>query len=75
MIVINGSPGEGGGRVRSSSVNLTLLTGQPEHLKNKRARRPKPNRQPQYLAAVRAAAAILGAGGLIRSPPAPRAER
>jgi hypothetical protein len=60
MIEIDGSPGEGG-QMLSSSVTLALLTGQPVHLTNMRARRPKPNLQPQHLAAVRAAAAISGA--------------
>ena len=60
MIEIDGSPGEGG-QMLSSSVTLALLTGQPVHLTNMRARRPKPDLQPQHLAAVRAAAAISGA--------------
>jgi len=88
IIEIDGSPGEGGGQVLSSSVTLALLTGQPVHLMNLRARKPKPGLQRQHLAAVRAAAAISGAEvqgmhlrglgdleGLIRSPPAPAAER
>ena len=45
----------------SSSLSLALLTGQPVYLTKIRARRPKPNLQPQHLAAVRAAAAISGA--------------
>jgi RNA 3'-phosphate cyclase len=61
MIEIDGSLGEGGGQVLRSSLTLSVLTGQPVHLTQIRARRPKPGLQPQHLAAVRAAAAISGA--------------
>ena len=61
MIEIDGSWGEGGGQVLRSSLTLSMMTGQPVHLVNIRARRPKPGLQPQHLAAVRAAATISGA--------------
>lgn len=58
MLDIDGSQGEGGGQVLRTSLALSLLTGKPFHLRNVRARRPKPGLQPQHLASVRAAAAI-----------------
>ena len=61
MIEIDGSWGEGGGQVLRSSLTLSMMTAQPVHLVNIRARRPKPGLQPQHLAAVRAAATISGA--------------
>src|SRR6516164_9710173 len=61
MIEVDGSHGEGGGQVLRTSLALALLTGQPFHLRNVRARRPKPGLQPQHLLSVRAAAAIGGA--------------
>lgn len=61
MIHIDGSLGEGGGQVLRSSLTLSILTGQPVHLTNIRARRPKPGLQAQHLTAVSAAAAICGA--------------
>lgn len=61
MIHIDGSLGEGGGQVLRSSLTLSMLTGQPVHLTNIRARRPKPGLQAQHLTAVSAAAAICGA--------------
>lgn len=60
MLQIDGSMGEGGGQVLRSSLALSILTGQPAHLTNMRARRAKPGLQPQHLQAVRAAAAICG---------------
>ncbi|MCX7707141.1 MAG: RNA 3'-terminal phosphate cyclase [Anaerolineae bacterium] len=61
MIHIDGSLGEGGGQVLRSSLTLSILTGQPVHLTNIRARRPKPGLQAQHLAAVNTAAVICGA--------------
>jgi RNA 3'-terminal phosphate cyclase (ATP) len=61
MIEIDGSAGEGGGQVVRSSLALAVMTGQPVHIANVRARREKPGLQPQHLAAVRAAAQISGA--------------
>src|SRR5436305_1872307 len=58
MIEIDGSFGEGGGQVLRSSLALSLLTGRPFHLRNIRARRPKPGLQPQHLMSVRAAATV-----------------
>lgn len=61
MIHIDGSLGEGGGQVLRSSLTLSILTGQPVHLINIRARRPKPGLQAQHLTAVSTAAAICSA--------------
>ncbi len=60
-----------------TSLSLSLLTGLPFHLRNVRARRPKPGLQPQHLTSVRAAAAIgqaqvrgaaLGSSDLVFEP-------
>ncbi len=53
--------GEGGGQVLRSSLTLSVLTGQPVHLVNVRAGRPRPGLQPQHLMSVKAAAAICAA--------------
>jgi RNA 3'-terminal phosphate cyclase (ATP) len=57
-IEIDGSEGEGGGQILRSSLALSLITGQPFHLYNIRAGRPKPGLAAQHLTCVRAAAAI-----------------
>jgi RNA 3'-terminal phosphate cyclase (ATP) len=58
MLDIDGSFGEGGGQVLRTSLALSLITGRGFHLRNLRARRPKPGLQPQHLTSVRAAAAV-----------------
>jgi RNA 3'-terminal phosphate cyclase (ATP) len=58
MIEIDGSLGEGGGQILRTSLALSLVTGKAFHLRNVRARRPKPGLQPQHLMSVRAAATI-----------------
>jgi RNA 3'-phosphate cyclase len=58
MIEIDGSFGEGGGQILRTSLALSLLTKKPFHLRNVRARRPKPGLQPQHLMSVKAAAEI-----------------
>jgi RNA 3'-terminal phosphate cyclase (ATP) len=58
MIEIDGSFGEGGGQILRTSLALALVTGKAFHLRNVRARRPKPGLQPQHLMSVRAAATI-----------------
>ena len=70
MIEIDGSAGEGGGQVLRSSLALSLVTGKAFHLRNVRARRPKPGLQPQHLMSVRAAARVGNAevrGAALRS--------
>jgi RNA 3'-terminal phosphate cyclase (ATP) len=57
-IELDGSFGEGGGQILRSSLALALLTGKSFHLRNVRARRPKPGLQPQHLMSVRAAATV-----------------
>jgi RNA 3'-terminal phosphate cyclase (ATP) len=57
-IEIDGSFGEGGGQILRTSLALSLLTGKPFHLRNVRARRPKPGLQPQHRMSVQAAAAV-----------------
>src|SRR5262249_17140314 len=58
IIDIDGSFGEGGGQSLRTSVALSLITGQPFHLRNLRARRSKPGLRPQHLMCVQAAATI-----------------
>lgn len=58
LIEIDGSFGEGGGQILRTSLALSLLTGKGFHLRNVRARRPKPGLQPQHLQSVQAAATI-----------------
>lgn len=58
MIELDGSLGEGGGQILRTSLALSLLTRQPFHLRNVRARRAKPGLQPQHLMSVRAAATV-----------------
>jgi RNA 3'-terminal phosphate cyclase (ATP) len=60
-IELDGSFGEGGGQILRTSLTLSLVTGRPFHLRNVRARRPKPGLHPQHLMCVRAAARIGGA--------------
>ncbi len=62
MLTIDGSFGEGGGQILRSALALSLVTGRPFRLDNIRARRKKPGLMAQHLTAVRAAAAIGGAG-------------
>ncbi len=57
-IEIDGALGEGGGQVLRTSLTLSLLTGRAFHLRNIRARRPKPGLQAQHLMSVQAAAKI-----------------
>jgi RNA 3'-terminal phosphate cyclase (ATP) len=58
LVELDGSFGEGGGQILRTSLALSLLTGNPFHLRHVRARRSKPGLQPQHLMSVRAAAAI-----------------
>jgi len=57
-IEIDGSHGEGGGQVLRTSLALALITGKKFHLRNVRAKRPKPGLQAQHLMCVEAAAKI-----------------
>ena len=52
------SAGEGGGQVLRSALSLSLITGQPFHLRNVRARRDPTGLRPQHLACVRGAEAL-----------------
>jgi len=58
LVDLDGSLGEGGGQILRTSLALSLLTGQPFHLRHVRARRSRPGLQPQHLMSVRAAATI-----------------
>lgn len=61
MIELDGATGEGGGQVLRSALTLSMITGQPFHIRNIRANRQRPGLMRQHLVAVRAAAAICGA--------------
>ncbi len=61
VIHIDGSQGEGGGQVVRTALSLSMLTGQPIHLLNIRAKRRNPGLAPQHLAGVLAAAQICDA--------------
>src|SRR4051812_17430256 len=55
---IDGSMGEGGGRILRTSLALSLITGRGFQIKNIRANRNNPGLQKQHLTAVEAAAAV-----------------
>lgn len=61
MITIDGSEGEGGGQMVRNSCALSLVTGQPFHITNIRAKRSKPGLMRQHVTAVEAACVISGA--------------
>lgn len=70
MVEIDGAQGEGGGQILRSSLALSLLTGQPFHLRHVRAGRARPGLQPQHLMSVVAAARVGAAqtrGASLRS--------
>jgi RNA 3'-terminal phosphate cyclase (ATP) len=58
LVELDGAFGEGGGQILRTSLALSLLTGQPFHLRNVRAKRPKPGLQPQHRMSVQAAATV-----------------
>src|SRR5206468_4664899 len=58
QLELDGAMGEGGGQILRTSLALSLLTQQPFHLRNVRAKRSKPGLQPQHLMSVRAAATV-----------------
>lgn len=51
----------GGGQVLRSALSLSMITGQPLHIHNIRARRSRPGLLRQHLTAVLAAAQVCGA--------------
>ena len=59
-LTIDGSYGEGGGQLSRYAMALAAITGQPLHLKNIRAKRPKPGLMAQHLTALKAVAAVSG---------------
>ncbi|OYU33297.1 RNA 3'-terminal phosphate cyclase [Novosphingobium sp. PASSN1] len=60
MISIDGSEGEGGGQMVRNACALSLITGEPFHLTNIRAKRSKPGLMRQHATAVEAARHISG---------------
>ena len=56
MIQLDGS--NGGGQILRTALSLSMVTGQPFHLKNIRGKRPKPGLMRQHLTCVKAAAEI-----------------
>ncbi|TWI60282.1 RNA 3'-terminal phosphate cyclase (ATP) [Pseudoduganella lurida] len=61
MIELDGATGEGGGQILRTALTLSMITGQPFHIRHIRANRPKPGLMRQHLAAVRAATTICNA--------------
>lgn len=61
MITIDGSLGEGGGQMVRNSCALSLVTGEPFHITQIRAKRAKPGLMRQHVTAVEAACVISGA--------------
>ncbi|QNA87805.1 RNA 3'-terminal phosphate cyclase [Massilia sp. Dwa41.01b] len=61
MIELDGATGEGGGQILRTALTLSMITGQPFHIANIRANRPKPGLMRQHLVAVQAAAEVSGA--------------
>ncbi|MBU0702535.1 MAG: RNA 3'-phosphate cyclase, partial [Chloroflexi bacterium] len=61
MLVIDGSHGEGGGQVLSTSLTLAVLTGRPVRIERIRAGRKKPGLRPQHLTSARAVGAVCDA--------------
>jgi RNA 3'-terminal phosphate cyclase (ATP) len=61
MIELDGSTGEGGGQVLRTALTLSMITGQPFHITNIRAKRVKPGLMRQHLVAVQAAAQVSDA--------------
>jgi RNA 3'-terminal phosphate cyclase (ATP) len=60
-IDVDGAQRSGSGTIVRFAVALAALLKQPVHIRNARARRPKPGLRPQHLAAVRACAELCGA--------------
>lgn len=61
MIELDGSAGEGGGQVLRTALTLSMITGQPFHIANIRAKRAKSGLMRQHLVAVQAAAQVSDA--------------
>lgn len=61
MIILNGAMGEGGGQILRTALTLSAITGQPFHIRDIRANRPKPGLMRQHLAAVQATVMICDA--------------
>jgi len=59
MIQLNGQ--NGGGQILRTALSLSMVTGQPFHLKNIRSKRPKPGLMRQHLTCVKASAEVCDA--------------
>ena len=58
LLTLDGSQGEGGGKILRTALSLAVALRRPVRLIRIRARRPRPGLQPQHLAVVRALAEI-----------------
>jgi RNA 3'-terminal phosphate cyclase (ATP) len=61
VISIDGAQKSGSGTIVRYAVALAALLGEPVHLFNARAKRPKPGLRPQHLSSVLACAELCGA--------------
>jgi RNA 3'-terminal phosphate cyclase (ATP) len=62
VLHVDGSTGEGGGQVLRSSLSLSAVTGRAFRMDRIRGGRDRPGLRSQHLAAVQAAAEVVGAG-------------
>ncbi len=70
MVEVDGARGEGGGQILRTSLALSIITGQPLHIRNIRANRAKPGLRRQHATCVLAAARLCDAqvvGGEVNS--------
>lgn len=61
MVSIDGAQKSGSGTIVRYAVALAALLGQPLHLFNVRAKRPKPGLRPQHVSSILACAELCGA--------------
>ena len=60
-LIIDGSYGEGGGRIVRSSVSLSAIIGKPIQITNIRSKRNKPGLRTQHFSAVKVVANLFHA--------------
>ncbi len=68
MIEIDGSEKSGSGTIVRDAIPFSILTGEPVHITNIRAKRPRPGLRPQHVRAIQACAELC-AGKLVGVAP------